>query len=256
MSRVRPLNARAGGTEPQARGTPCGLQPARERPCLRRPARTSARLHALSEWLTQSSATPPRHRAVTGAALCEVAQPRTPLRPDRATTGRPRARGRVSAVIWAQVRDRVPDTAAIAPKVRESSGTRRRNARARFRWKPTTFALGGPATENRGVPGSSPGLATSRTRSPAWILDSLVSGGIWGEPLSPVHETVVVSPHRVAARVALRNACNCSDSDPPASQAPRRSEAARRPFPAFSALIPVRRRPVVTARRAARMCVE
>ena len=46
LSRVRPLNARAGGTEPQARGTPRGLQPGRERPCLRRPARTSATLHA------------------------------------------------------------------------------------------------------------------------------------------------------------------------------------------------------------------
>src|SRR3954467_2110369 len=120
MSRVRPLHARAGGTEPQARATPCGLQPARERPCLRRPARAGARLHAPSEWLTQASATPPRHRAVTGAARCELAQPRMWPRADRAAPGRPGARSRVPDVIWAQVRDRVPEKAAIARKVRES----------------------------------------------------------------------------------------------------------------------------------------
>src|SRR5262245_47672580 len=120
MSRVRPLNTRAGGTEPQARGTPCGLQPARERPCLRRPARTGARLDAPSEWLNQASATPPRHRAVTGAHRCEVVQLRRSPRADRAAPGRRRARSRApDVVIWAQIRDRVPETAAIARKVRE-----------------------------------------------------------------------------------------------------------------------------------------
>src|SRR4051794_38581966 len=157
MSRVRPLNARAGGTEPQARGTPRGLQPARERPCLRRSARAGARLHALPGWLTQASATPPRHRAVTGAARCELAQLRTSSRPDRAALGRPEARSRVP--IWAQVRDRVPERGAIAPKLRESPRIRRPTTRPRFRCKSVTFACGGQAAENRGVPGSSPGLA-------------------------------------------------------------------------------------------------
>jgi hypothetical protein len=159
MSRVRPLNTRAGGTEPQARGTPCGLQPARERPCLRRPARAGARLPAPSEGLALASATSPRPRAATGVARCEAAQPRT-SRP------RPRTRSEVRDVVWAQVRDRVPEGAAIATKLRESSPIRRRRTRARFRCKSPGFAWGGQTPENRGVPGSSPGLAI---RSPPSI---------------------------------------------------------------------------------------
>jgi hypothetical protein len=61
-------------------------------------------------------------------------------------------------------------------------------------------------TENRGVPGSSPGLATSRVRNPAWLLDSLVVGRMGCAPEAPVHETVVVSPIRVTSRDPLQNA--------------------------------------------------
>jgi hypothetical protein len=50
-------------------------------------------------------------------------------------------------------------------KVRESSGTRRRDTRWQFRCKLATFARGGLAAENRGVPGSSPGLATLKPHS-------------------------------------------------------------------------------------------
>src|SRR4051794_23371794 len=71
-------------------------------------------------------------------------------RPDRGTPRRPGVRSRISEVIRAQIRDRVPDSAAVARKVRESSGTRRRDGRSRFRCKLTTFARGGLAAENRG----------------------------------------------------------------------------------------------------------
>ena len=35
-------------------------------------------------------------------------------------------------------------------------------------------------TENRGVPGSSPGLAISKPRDPAWLRDALVGGALTG----------------------------------------------------------------------------
>jgi hypothetical protein len=63
-------------------------------------------------------------------------------------------------------------------------------------------------SDNRGVPGSSPGLATPEGRNPAWELDLLIVGGVANGLVSRVHETVVVPPYRVARGVASRNACN------------------------------------------------
>jgi hypothetical protein len=94
-----PAAQRAGRRNRAAgEGTPSGWQPARERPCLRRPAQTSARLHAPSERLTRSSATP-HHRALTGTVLLRDGSARTSLWPDHAAPGTPGARSRVRDVI-------------------------------------------------------------------------------------------------------------------------------------------------------------
>jgi hypothetical protein len=45
-----------------------------------------------------------------------------------------------------------------------------------IRCKRASFRRDGRTTENRGVPGSSPGLAISEPRNPALVLDSLVTG--------------------------------------------------------------------------------
>ena len=76
--------------------------------------------------------------------------------------------------IQAQVREPAPEYSAIARKARESMGTQARNGASRCGWKRTTFARGGPAAENRGVPGSSPGLAIARNSR--WLLDFGLSG--------------------------------------------------------------------------------
>ena len=62
-------------------------------------------------------------------------------------------------------------------------------------------------TENRGVPGSSPGLAIFRGPNPAWLLDSLVAGAWRTRRVSLVHETVVVPWYRVVVLIGSRNAC-------------------------------------------------
>src|SRR5918992_3376477 len=97
-------------------------------------------------------------------------------------------------------------------------------------------------TENRGVPGSSPGLATSRTLYPAWKLDSLVGGGMEAELMPLAHETVVVSPDRVTGRLGRETPAKPRLSSPRKPSAAS-IETARRPFPAFSSHAETRRRP-------------
>ena len=103
-----------------------------------------------------------------------------------------------AAASWAQVRDRVPDSAAIATKVRESSGIRRRKRRWQFRCKKPTFARGGLAAENRGVPGSSPGLAIRSDRKAAYYLNSLVAGVAVGFEAAPAGAVIDVGAVRIA----------------------------------------------------------
>jgi hypothetical protein len=93
-------------------------------------------------------------------AVSEVAPPWEVISAWSRDTWTTRGTERVSDAIRAKVHNRVPERAAIARKVRKPSATRRRSTRARSRCKSTAFARGGPAAENRGVPGSSPGLAT------------------------------------------------------------------------------------------------
>ena len=107
------------------------------------------------------------------------------------------------------------------------------------------------ATENRGVSGSSPGLATSRGRNPAWKLDSLLVGGMAGELVSPAHETVVMSPHRVAGRGTSRKACNTATLDPRSASVVVVGNGPWA-FPAVSAFIPTRRRPIAAGPRGQR----
>jgi hypothetical protein len=65
-----------------------------------------------------------------------------------------------------------------------------------------------PTTENRGVPGSSPGLAIGSALNPAWLLDSLFGGVMDGELVSLAHETLVVPPDRVTAAFAPETPAN------------------------------------------------
>ena len=82
-----------------------------------------------------------RHGDTFTAPLCR-ARPWTPSRPDRATPGRPRGTQPRLRSIRAQVRDRVPERAAIATKLRESSRIRRPRTRSRSRCKSATFPVG------------------------------------------------------------------------------------------------------------------
>jgi hypothetical protein len=62
-------------------------------------------------------------------------------------------------------------------------------------------------TENRGAPGSSPGLAISRGRNPAWELDSLLVGGMVGELVavaSAIYAWAITPTRRYASRNPLR----------------------------------------------------
>jgi hypothetical protein len=59
-------------------------------------------------------------------------------------------------------------------KVRENADARLRPGTARITCKSAKFAGYRRTTENRGVPGSSPGLAIARKA--AWLLDLVLSG--------------------------------------------------------------------------------
>src|SRR3954453_10938194 len=62
-------------------------------------------------------------------------------------------------------------------KARESLDTSPRSGRASFRWTLATFARDGPAAENRGVPGSSPGLAIEGSPAIQRFLQLVAFGG-------------------------------------------------------------------------------
>jgi hypothetical protein len=90
-------------------------------------------------------------------------------------------------------------------------------------------------TENRGVPGSSPGLAIGSAPNPAWLRDSLVVGVMATSRGRRAHETVVMPLDRVTVRVLLRNACKPAVVVAAHSRAAVSIETAHRPVPAFSA---------------------
>src|SRR5215207_99200 len=72
----------------------------------------------------------------------------------------------VGGAIRAQVRDRVPECRVTVRKAGESSDIPPGDIPSRSRCTAATFARDAPTTENRGVPGSSPGLAILETGIP------------------------------------------------------------------------------------------
>jgi hypothetical protein len=83
-------------------------------------------------------------------------------------------------------------------------------------------------TENRGVPGSSPGLAIGSARIP-YGCRTLVPGGMAEELVSPAHETVVVPPGRATVRFRAGNACKhdgCRRAGKPMSRIDRNGPSA------------------------------
>jgi Lysylphosphatidylglycerol synthase TM region len=218
-ARHRRLRARGNGRSARPRHRPATRtrhtrRPLRRRRLRRRPNIGSSTQHQLQS-ISGSTERMLARRKRKGRSPVRPRMPfpgRAPHRDapcDLAPHGSP---GRFSGRVARRTREQRRARRAVAPCWREAARCPKRGRAGRGR---RAVASTSDNSDNRGVPGSSPGLATPEGRNPAWELDLLIVGGVANGLVSRVHETVVVPPYRVAGGVASRNACNNAILVPP-----------------------------------------